>query len=462
MVRRRALVVDDEEGILEVVADTLCVLEDTEIVVEQDSSKAAELLSRQRFDLLITDIRMPKVGGLELLQVARRESPDTWVLMMTAYPTVETAVESIKLGAVDYITKPFIPDDLLATVKRTLTEMDLRQENQLLQRHIEREYVFDDIIGACPAMRKVFETISSVADTDVDVLITGATGTGKELVARSIHKRSPRSNKRFMPVDCGAIPEMLMESEFFGHERGAFTGAGARSLGILELADGGTFFLDEVAELPLQLQAKLLRVLQERSFRRVGGKEEISVDVRVIAATNRDLIHEVQAGNFREDLYYRIDVARIEIPALINRGEDLPLLIRHFFGKYADQMGKKELELAPELVEILSRYPWPGNIRELQNVLKRIISMTRKEVLSADDLSDEIVMRASGPSSTGGVGFFKSRSDHMAAFEKDYLAKILRDSGGNVSRAARKADLPRGTLHRLLKKHGLSPDRFRA
>ena len=457
----RILVVDDEVGMLEVCADTLRRLPDTEILVESQSPRAAERIGAESFDLLIADVRMPGVNGVELLRLARQHDPQLPVLMLTAFPTVETAVESMKLGAADYLTKPFRPEDLIAAVRRLLEERRLRQENLLLERHLERDYCFDEIVGKCTAMQTVFQAILQVSATDVDVLIHGSTGTGKELVARSIHLRSRRRGGRFVPVDCGAIPEHLLESELFGHERGAFTGAHQQSLGLLEFADGGTFFLDEVAELPVSLQAKLLRALQERKYRRVGGTSETSVDVRVVAATNRDLTTEMKERRFREDLFYRINVARIDLPELRERAEDIPLLVQHFVGRFAREMGKGNVNVDPEVVEILSRYPWPGNVRELQNVLKRTLAMSRHETLLPDDLPDEIVIRSGEQLPAGRGGFFQLRAQRAAAFEKEYLAALLERHQGDASQAARDAQLPRGTLYRLMKKHGLVPEDFR-
>ncbi len=308
MAKLRVLIVDDEEGMLEVCRDTLRGLPDVQITTESQSTRAAERLATESFDLLIVDVRMPGLSGVDLLRLRGSATRIFIVLVLTAFPTVETAVESMKLGAADYITKPFLPDELLATVGRLLEERRLRQENLLLARQVEHAWRFGDIIGRGSAMQKVFETIRRVGGTDADVLVLGETGTGKELVARAIHQGSRRSSGRFVPVDCGAIPEDLLESEFFGHERGAFTGAVTRSLGLLEFSNRGTFFLDEVGELPVRLQAKLLRVLQERKIRRVGGTEEIDVDVRVIAATSRNLDQEIAEHRFRMDLYYRINV----------------------------------------------------------------------------------------------------------------------------------------------------------
>ncbi len=463
MDKARILVVDDEEGMLEVCVDILRKLPGAVVVPEVDSRRAATRITSERWDLLMADIRMPGLNGVDLLRIARGHDPTLPVLMLTAFPNVETAVETLKLGAADYVAKPFLPDDLLATVRRILEEKRLREENRLLERQAERRCASDELVGSSPAMQPVLESIERASETDVDVLITGETGVGKELVARSIHKGGRRKSARFVPVDCGAIPENLLESEFFGHERGAFTGAPSQAMGLLEFADGGTFFLDEIAELPLQLQAKLLRTLQERKFRRVGGKEEISVDVRVMAATNRDLISEVRSGRFREDLYYRIDVARIEIPPLRERASDIPFLIAHFIDRYARDMQRTRFHLDAEVMKILTRYPWPGNVRELQNFLKRALAMTRCELFTIDDLPDELLTRAFSnvPDKCGNAGFFHLRSRRLEAFEKKYLTSLARKHAGDMSRAAEEAKVPRGTLYRLLGKYGLAPEDFR-
>jgi two-component system response regulator PilR (NtrC family)/two-component system response regulator HydG len=461
MAKGRILVVDDDAAILDICAETLSVLHDTEIILENRSPRASERLATDNFDLLITDIRMPEMDGIELLRIARQLDPSLHVLILTGFPTIATAVESMKLGATDYLTKPFLPDDLLATARRLLQTRRLREENHLLQRQIERTYSFDEIVGKSPAIQVVFETIRRVAASDVDVLIRGETGTGKELVARSIHNRSQRRHARFMPIDCGAIPENLVESEFFGHERGAFTGAHERRLGLLEVADGGTVFLDEIVGMPLALQAKLLRVLQERRFRRVGGKDEIAVNIRVVAAASRDLVGEIRAQRFREDLYYRLHVGHVTIPPLRERGEDILLLVNYFVERYRREMGKPAIELKPEVMEILMAYPWPGNVRELQNVLKRVLMMSYGPVLSLQDLPDDIVAHAGDSVATDRAGFFQLREQRIAAFEREYLGNLLQFYHGDVAQAAREAGLPRGTLYRLLKKHGLAAEDFR-
>jgi DNA-binding NtrC family response regulator len=370
-------------------------------------------------------------------------------------------VASMKLGAADYLTKPFLPDELRGHVRRLIEQKRLREENSLLRRHVEGTHRMGEMIGRSPAMAVVFDTVERIAAADIDVLILGETGTGKELVARSIHTRSPRRKQRFVPVDCGAIPEDLLESEFFGHERGAFTGATARSMGLLEFAHRGTFFLDEVGHLPPKLQAKLLRALQERRIRRVGGTQEIEIDVRVIAATSRDLDEEVAQQRFRMDLFYRINVARVELPPLRDRTGDVALMASHFLQKYAREMGREEVEAEAEVFEVLACYGWPGNVRELQNAIKRALAMARQGTITVDDLPDEIVAAAGERPGANGGGYFCLRDGHVAAFERQYLRDLLATHHGDVTEAAAEARLPRGTLYRLLKKNGLSPTDFR-
>jgi DNA-binding NtrC family response regulator len=457
----RILVVDDEEPVLRACARALSEVADAEVIAEQESARAAKMLADETFNLLVTDIRMPGMSGVELLKIAHEHDPELPVILITGYPTVETAVEAIKEGAADYIIKPVLPDDLLATSERVLERERLRHENRILGRHIERTFSFGELVGRSDAMKTVFDTIQRVAETDVDVLIIGETGTGKELVARSIHANSRRKAKRFMPVDCGAIPENLLESELFGHERGAFTGAHARSIGLLEVADGGTFFFDEVVSLPLSVQAKLLRALQERRIRRVGGKQEIAVDVRVVAASNLNPADEIRAQRFREDLYYRINVGRIELPPLRERVEDVPLLINHFLDRFTREMGRPVRKVARQAMEVLTSYSWPGNVRELQNVVKRALVMSRGDVLIVEDLPDEIIAQSRTTSTAQGSGLFFLREQRVAAFERQYLTDLLKTHDGDVSESARDACVPRGTFYRLMKKYEIDPQEFR-
>lgn len=461
MKRVRILIVDDEEGMLEVCEDTLSRIDLAELVTEQDSTKAAELLKKESFDLLITDIRMPKMDGVELLRHAREQDSNLVALILTAYPNLESAVETMKLGAVDYITKPFHPDELLTSVQRLVESRQLREENDLLRRQVERRFAFGEMLGKSLPMQKVFETIERVAETDVDVLITGETGTGKELVARSLHERSSRSSGPFVPVDCGAIPEELMESEFFGHEKGAFTGAQARSLGLMEFANGGTFFLDEVGQLPLRLQVKLLRALQERRIRRVGCNSEVAVDVRVIAATSLDLEQEMAAQRFRSDFYHRIHVAHVELPPLRERECDIPFLALRFLSRLGQEMDRGNVELSDEALEVLSCYSWPGNVRELQNALKRTLAMSRCQRITPEELPDGIVAAAGVLTSEREEGFFAQRERRIALFEREYLSNLLSVCKGDVTKAASQAKLPRGTIYRLLKNHSIDPADFR-
>lgn len=458
---RRILVVDDEPGMLEVCRDILAHLEDAEVCTEPGGLSALGRLEKERFDLVLSDIRMPGLDGVALLKRIKEIAPETLVIMLTAFPSVETAVAAMKLGAYDYLVKPFEPEALLAKVRRALDHGGLRAENRLLSRQVERPYSFDNMVGQSQAMRAVFELIGQVAETNADVLITGASGTGKELAARSIHARSRRKDKRFVPVDCGAIPENLLESELFGHEKGAFTGAHVSSMGLLEFAHGGTFFLDEICELSAALQAKLLRTLQERSFRRVGGKTEIAADVRVIAATNRDIDREVQATRFREDLFYRINVVRILLPPLSERQEDIPLLAGHFAERFAREMGKSHQGVSPEAMEVLLRYPWPGNVRELQNILKRALVTSRGALLGLEDLPDEVVARSGESSGDPGCEFYRLREQRTAVFEKAYFRQLLERHSGDVSLAAEGIRMPRATLYRFLKKCQLEPEAFK-
>jgi DNA-binding NtrC family response regulator len=461
MPEQRVLVVDDEPGMLEVCSDVLRELPRVRVTTESDPSRAATLLGEEPWDLLITDLCMPGVDGLQLLRLARERDAELPVLVLTAFPTVDSAVESMKHGAADYVTKPFHPDDLLLTARRLLEGRQIRAENRLLRRQVERGHTFSEMVGESLPMRAVFDVIEQVAGTDVDVLITGETGTGKELVARSIHQRSRRAGCRFVPVDCGAIPEDLLGSELFGHERGAFTGAHARSLGLLEFAHRGTFFMDEVGQLSARLQAKLLRALQERRVRRVGGTREIEVDVRVLAATALDLQAEVNAQRFRMDLFYRINVAHIHLPALRDRVDDIPPLADHFVTRFAREMGRDGLGLDGGAMEVLCGYPWPGNVRELQNVIKRSIALARRESIMADDLPEHVVGAAATPGTGTAPGFFELRDLHVASFERDFLHRLLQACRGNISQAAAEAHLPRGTFYRLLSRHGLDPASFR-
>ncbi|MEW6457347.1 MAG: sigma-54 dependent transcriptional regulator [Acidobacteriota bacterium] len=458
----KVLIVDDEPDMLEVCEDALKRL-DLSVSTEANVLNALEMLNKNDWALVLVDLKMPEMDGISFLKKVLEISPETMVCMITGYPTVETAVEAIKLGAYDYVIKPFTPEQIRVVVKRALEQKYLREENVFLRRHFEQTYKFDNIVGKSQPMQKIFELINQVAPTDSDVLLIGESGTGKELIARSIHTRSNRKDRPFVPVDCSAIPENLMESEFFGYEKGAFTDASTSRMGLLEFAHKGTFFLDEICELSLSLQAKLLRTLQERSFRRIGAREEKRVDVRVIAATNRDIDEEVKEKRFRADLYYRINVVKIYVLPLRERREDIELLTEYFVDRYSREIGKPIKGVDKDVKEVLLNYSWPGNVREFQNIIKRGIILTQNEYIKLSDIPNEIAVLAGKEKvqNQGISGFFELRSHEMAKFEREYLEKLLTRFKGDVSEAAKEAKLPKGTLYRFLKKYKLRTDNFR-
>ncbi len=461
MQERNILILDDEIGMLEVCYDTLSELDNVSITTESDSKKGTELLKKHTYDLLITDLRMPKLSGIDILKIANKYNPDCTVVLMTAFPTVETALESMKLGAHDYLIKPITPLALISTVKRILEHKQLKDENILLSRYIEMPYLFDDMIGQGIKMKKVFDMINKVANTDVNVLISGESGTGKELVAKSIHKNSSRKKNRFVPVSCGAIPDNLLENEFFGHEKGSFTDAATKTIGLFEFANEGTLFLDEIGELPLIMQVKMLRVLQEKNFRRIGGRQEINIDVRIIAATNRDIEKEVIVKNFREDLYYRLNVVQIYLPPLRERKEDISLLVNYFLKRYSKELDKEINDVSSDIIEVFKSYAWPGNIRQLQNVIKRAMILSKSSIITLDDIPDQIIENA-GEITAKKKGLFGLRAIKIKEFEKEYISNLLLKYKGDVKIAVLEALVPCGTFYRLMKKNGIDANKFKS
>ena len=462
MQQPRILIVDSAGAEALPYARLIARLQPMEVRVETSLEKALGTLTRDSWDLGVVTARSGPTAAV-LSGALHKADPQLPTVVVDPRPSVDTARACLQAGAGDYLDIARVETDLEDALVRLLTASRRRAAEEVLRRAVERPYSFDDFLGESPVMQQVYSIIERVAVSSVDVLVTGETGTGKELVARAIHKRSRRSTGPFVPVDCGAIPDALMESELFGHERGAFTGADARRMGLVEFADGGTLFLDEIGELPLPLQAKLLRVLQERRVRRVGARQENAVDVRVVAATSRNIDQMVERGEFRRDLFYRINVVRIDLPALRSRGDDIGLLAEFFANRAAQEMGRTVGGLSTDVYQILKSYHWPGNVRELQNVVRRAIAMTRSPVAGVDDLPDEVVAaagRAAG-AEAGAVGFFAQRAEHVARFEKQYLADLLTRHLGDVSAAAREARLPRGTLYRLMKGHGLDGASFR-
>src|SRR5262245_44708806 len=389
MSKARVLIVDDEKSMRDLLSITL-EKEGYDVETAAGGESAIEMLHRETVDAVITDLRMPKVDGLEVLRAAKDVSPDTAVLVITAVASTETAVEAMKLGAYDYITKPFKLDEVNLIIQNALERKRLRDENLYLRKQLQTRHRFENIIGKSPQIVAVFDTIRKIADSPATAMITGESGTGKELVARAIHFNSHRRDKPFVSVNCGAIPEGLMESELFGHVKGSFTGAVANKIGLFSAAEGGTLFLDEITEIPPLLQVKLVRAIQVREIRRVGDTKDIKTDVRLIAASNRDLETAVKEGVMREDLFYRLNVLPIHLAPLRERREDIPLLVAHFIQKFSKELGKDVRGVAPEAMAVLERYHWPGNIRELENVLERAIVLGGSDMLGADALPESV------------------------------------------------------------------------
>lgn len=446
----KILLVDDEPSILSVLS-VLLKAEGYEVVPADGGEKAAELIKSTNFDLMITDIRMRPIDGMTLLKIAREQQSSMAVLIVTGYGSVETAVEALKIGAFDYITKPFKVDELLITVQRALEYNKAMTENVDLKAQLTARYRLENIIAESPAMRHVCEMIERVAPTDTTILIYGESGTGKELVAKAIHVHSSRKNKKFLPLNCAALPEPLLESELFGHVKGAFTGASSDKEGLFETANEGTILLDEISAMPVSIQAKFLRVLQDREIRRVGGNEVISVDVRVLAATNQALENLIKEGKFREDLYYRLSVIPIELKPLRERIDDIWPLLYHFLRKETGT--DKDLPtVEPEVLKIFEQYSWPGNVRELENALKHAIAFAKDNVITKECLPPKLlqgyVTDAPGLQKDDMRG--KSLKAFLRSKEKDYLKQVLSLSEGNKQKAARELKISLATLYRKL------------
>jgi len=434
------LVVDDEPGLRE--SFRLILDDEYEVIDVPDGAAALDVLRSSQVDLVLLDIRLPGMDGIEVLERIKAIDEAVEVILVTAVKTVRTAVAAMKLGAFDYLTKPFEEDELLSLVRRALERRTLEREVVYLRSELERRHDFDEIVGQHPEMQKLYRLVTHVARTATTVLITGESGTGKELIARAIHRQSPRRDKPFVAVNPAAVAETLVESELFGHEKGSFTGAFQRKLGKFELAHGGTLFLDEIATLKPELQVKLLRVLQEREIERVGAGRAIKIDVRIIAATNVDLTAAVSSGAFRDDLYYRLNVVHLTVPPLRERREDIPLLVNHFVRRYNHEFGKRLEGLAPEALQALCAYDWPGNVRELQNVVERSVVLVESGIIGLDDLPLELSVVASGTDSSDTVPLNEA-SDR---FERQMVLRMLDRVEGNVSEAARALGIHRNSL----------------
>jgi DNA-binding NtrC family response regulator len=454
----KILIVDDEPGMCRLLESVLGA-EGYQVASFQKPQEALQALDGTTFDLVVTDMKMPRINGMQILEAVRSKSRDIPVVLITAFGTLESAVQAMKLGASDFVTKPFKNDQIRLAVENALEKQRLRDENRRLKAELASRCGSGQIIGNSAKMRETFQTIAQLAQSDVSVLIQGESGTGKELVARAVHSDSPRSAKPFIPIHCGALPEALMESELFGHVKGAFTDASRDRTGLLESAEGGTVFLDEVGDMPPPLQVKLLRFLQDHEIRRIGSSESRRVDVRVIAATNKDLKQAIAGDKFREDLYYRLAVVTVQLPPLRDRKEDIPLLAEHFLrGAAEKRTPQRPLEIDPAVMRALSDHDWPGNVRELENAMAHAAALSAGPVITPESLPQAL------RGGTGlltlpltGVSYKEAKQKVLESFEKPYLSSLLEQTKGNITQAAQKAGMDRKNLYDLLKKNRLLP-----
>jgi len=451
MERKKIMVIDDEPLMRITVRDAL-MAEGYKVVTAETGEKGLEILGEERVDILLTDLKLPDKDGIQILREVKALNQETEVILMTAYGTIDSAVMAMKEGACDYLTKPFSLDELLLLVKRLFRMKELEEENLSLRKRVEERYGLEGLVGKSGPMLRIYELIETVARTDATVLIQGESGTGKELAANAIHLQSPRKNAPFIKVNCAALPETLLETELFGHEKGAFTGALRQRKGRFESAHRGTLFLDEIGDLPLSVQVKLLRVLQERQFERVGGNETISVDVRLICATLKDLKEGIQKGVFREDLYYRLNVVPLVLPPLRERQEDILLLTDHFIEKISRKMGKEITAISEEAKTLLMKYTFPGNIRELENMLERAVALIKGTVIQAQDLPDEICGRSNPVTMIcERIRGSKPLGQAVNLFEKEYIQSVLAKTKGKKGQAAEVLGISRKSLWEKIK-----------
>ena len=460
MLKEKILVADDEQSMREFL-DIMLRKEGYKVSLASNGEEVIKLTEKDIFDLILMDIRMPRLDGISTLKKVKTIQPDAIVIMITAYASADTAIKAMKEGAYDYITKPFKVEEIKLIIKNALEKKNLQKENILLKQVVRDRYHFENIIGQSSKMLDLYKMLEKVSPTKTNILITGESGTGKELVAKAIHYNSPRKEKPFVTLNCGAIPESLIESELFGHMKGAFTDAIATKKGLFEIADEGTIFLDEISELPLMMQVKLLRVLQDREFKRVGGTEDVRVDVRIISATNIDLEEAVREKRFREDLFYRLNVIQIKLPPLRERREDIPLLAMHFLKKYSEELNKNISVISPEALHILLNYDYPGNVRELQNIIERAVALESSQDLTAQNLSSYLSEQL--PMKKGlidleipneGIDLEKIVED----LEKNLLLKALGKTKGIKKRAAELLHINFRSMRYRLEKYGLNQE----
>ncbi len=441
----KVLIVDDDHEMCQLLFDVLQG-EGFSVTTINDSLEASRSIKKEDFDVIVTDLKMKGLKGLDLLEETNRVAPMTPVIIITAFGTIDSAIQAMKMGAFDYITKPFQMDELVLTVKKALENRLLRKEVLRLRKEVESRYDFHHLIGRSPSMQRIYDLIERISNTSSNVLITGESGTGKELVARAIHYSGGRKEGPFIAVNCAAIPETLLESELFGYKKGAFTDARSDKKGLIFAANEGTLFLDEITELPLTLQAKLLRVIEERAVRPLGDTTSYSIDVRIISASNRDMDSSIKHGKFREDLYYRLKVIDIDMPPLRDRREDIPLLIQKFIPRFSKEFKKNISGISQDALRLLLNYSWPGNVRELENVIQRAITLSQHEIILPEDLPSSIIQK------TDDRLFEKAVEEKLTLdqLEKEYIRRVLVETGGNKSKAAEILGLDRKTLYRKL------------
>ncbi|MGB6339455.1 MAG: sigma-54 dependent transcriptional regulator [Candidatus Aminicenantaceae bacterium] len=450
----KILIIDDEKSILDLLS---VVFKKEGYIVETSLSAktALELIDKEEFDLILTDIKLPQMSGMKILKYAKEKYPAMPVVMITAYGTIKQAIEALKMGAMDYIVKPFNMEELKIIVAQGLENRRIQQENVLLKKDLEEKYGMNNMVGKSKKMLEIYNLIEKIAVTDSTVLISGESGTGKEIAARAIHFHSRRRERPFVSINCGALPENLLESELFGHVKGSFTGAIVNKKGMFETAEKGTLFLDEVGEMSPWTQVKLLRTLQDRKVRRVGGTEEFPIDVRIIGATNQDLKKRIEEGKFREDLFYRLNVISLELPPLRNRKEDIPLLVSHFLSKYCDKMGRDMKRMAPRVMKVFESYSWPGNVRELENAIERIIAIEERETITESSLPEELIspQREQDRSYEVKPGFDLNVT--LDDISRNFVQQALRRTNGNLKETATLLGINYRSLRYLIEKLGL-------
>jgi DNA-binding NtrC family response regulator len=454
----KILIIDDEKSILDLLS-VVFKKEGYTVETALSAKTAFELIDKEELDLVLSDIKLPQTSGMKILQYVKDKHPEIPVIMITAYGTIKEAVEALKMGAMDYVVKPFNMDELKIIVAQGLESRRIQQENVLLKKELEEKYGMGNMVGKSKIMLEVYNLIEKIAGTDSTVLVSGESGTGKEIAARAIHFHSRRRERPFVSINCGALPENLLESELFGHMKGSFTGAIANKKGMFEMAEKGTLFLDEVGEMSPWTQVKLLRTLQDKKIRRVGGTEEIPVDVRIIGATNQDLKKRIEEGKFREDLFYRLNVISLDIPPLRKRKEDVPALVNHFLSKYCEKMDRKLKRIAPRVMKIFESYPWPGNVRELENTIERIVAIEERETITESSLPEELLSPQGDQDRSYEVKPGFDLNETLDEISRTFIQQALQRTSGSLKETAALLGINYRSLRYLIEKLGLKSAR---